>query len=114
MGFLSWILFGLIAGALAKFIIPGKDPGGCLATVGIGIVGSVIGGFVGLEARAHYAAVLADWGEYDAAAAMCKASLDLAARMPRHAQQLNAPWTRVLKSLARDLDKAESKAVQPG
>jgi uncharacterized membrane protein YeaQ/YmgE (transglycosylase-associated protein family) len=47
VGFLSWILFGLIAGALAKFIMPGKDPGGCLVTVLIGIIGSVIGGFVG-------------------------------------------------------------------
>jgi hypothetical protein len=75
---------------------------------------AVIGGFAGLEARAHYATVLADWGENDAAAALCQASVVLASRMPRHAQQLNAPWTRVLKSLARDLDKAGSNAVQPG
>jgi len=47
VGVLSWILFGLIAGALAKFIIPGKDPGGCMITILIGILGSLIGGFVG-------------------------------------------------------------------
>jgi len=47
MGFLSWIVFGLIAGGLAKLIMPGKDPGGCLVTILIGIVGAVIGGFIG-------------------------------------------------------------------
>ncbi|MEX1184313.1 MAG: GlsB/YeaQ/YmgE family stress response membrane protein [Gemmatimonadota bacterium] len=47
MGVLSWILFGLIAGAIAKFIMPGKDPGGCIGTILIGILGAVIGGYVG-------------------------------------------------------------------
>jgi uncharacterized membrane protein YeaQ/YmgE (transglycosylase-associated protein family) len=46
MGLLSWVLFGLIAGALAKFIMPGNDPGGCVITTIIGIVGAVIGGFI--------------------------------------------------------------------
>ncbi len=46
MGILSWIIVGLIAGALAKFIMPGKDPGGILVTMLIGIVGALIGGFV--------------------------------------------------------------------
>jgi uncharacterized membrane protein YeaQ/YmgE (transglycosylase-associated protein family) len=49
VGVLSWIVFGLIAGAIAKFIMPGKDPGGCIGTVIIGILGAVIGGFVGTE-----------------------------------------------------------------
>jgi uncharacterized membrane protein YeaQ/YmgE (transglycosylase-associated protein family) len=49
MGILAWILFGLIAGAIAKFIMPGKDPGGCLGTAVIGILGAVIGGFVGTQ-----------------------------------------------------------------
>ncbi|HSM36048.1 MAG TPA: GlsB/YeaQ/YmgE family stress response membrane protein [Longimicrobiales bacterium] len=47
MGILSWLVFGLIAGGLAKLIMPGKDPGGCLVTILIGIVGAVIGGFIG-------------------------------------------------------------------
>ena len=47
MGILSWILLGFIAGALAKFIMPGKDPGGCLITSIIGIVGAVVAGFIG-------------------------------------------------------------------
>jgi uncharacterized membrane protein YeaQ/YmgE (transglycosylase-associated protein family) len=47
MGILSWILLGLIAGALAKFIMPGKDPGGFIVTILIGIVGAIIGGFLG-------------------------------------------------------------------
>ena len=47
MGILSWIIFGLIAGALAKLIVPGKDPGGVIITIVIGIIGAVIGGFVG-------------------------------------------------------------------
>lgn len=47
MGILSWILLGLIAGALAKFIMPGKDPGGIFVTIVIGIVGAVVGGYLG-------------------------------------------------------------------
>ncbi len=47
MGILAWILFGLIAGAIAKWIMPGKDPGGFIVTILIGIVGAVIGGFIG-------------------------------------------------------------------
>lgn len=47
MGILSWVLLGLVAGALAKFIMPGKDPGGFFVTIIIGIVGAVLGGFLG-------------------------------------------------------------------
>jgi uncharacterized membrane protein YeaQ/YmgE (transglycosylase-associated protein family) len=46
MGWLAWILFGLIAGIVAKFIMPGRDPGGLIVTILIGIVGAVIGGFI--------------------------------------------------------------------
>jgi uncharacterized membrane protein YeaQ/YmgE (transglycosylase-associated protein family) len=46
MGILSWIILGLIAGALAKAIRPGKDPQGCLVTMFIGIVGAVVGGWI--------------------------------------------------------------------
>jgi uncharacterized membrane protein YeaQ/YmgE (transglycosylase-associated protein family) len=44
---LSWIVMGLIAGALAKWIMPGKDPGGIIVTTLIGIAGAFIGGFIG-------------------------------------------------------------------
>ncbi len=47
MGILLWIVFGLIAGALAKFIMPGRDPGGIIVTILLGIVGAVVGGFLG-------------------------------------------------------------------
>ena len=47
MGFLSWIIFGLIAGAIAKAIHPGKDPGGWIITIIIGIVGAFVGGWLG-------------------------------------------------------------------
>ncbi len=46
MGILAWIVVGLIAGALAKLILPGDDPGGIIVTILIGIVGAFIGGFV--------------------------------------------------------------------
>jgi uncharacterized membrane protein YeaQ/YmgE (transglycosylase-associated protein family) len=49
MGILAWIVFGLIAGALAKFILPGDDPGGFIVTTIIGIVGAVIGGFIAVQ-----------------------------------------------------------------
>ena len=44
---LGWIVFGLIAGLIAKAIMPGKDPGGCIITILLGIAGAVIGGFIG-------------------------------------------------------------------
>ncbi len=47
MGILAWIIFGLIAGALAKFIMPGNDPGGCIVTTLLGLAGAVVGGFIG-------------------------------------------------------------------
>ena len=47
MGILMWLLFGMLAGGIAKLILPGKDPGGCLITSLIGMLGSVIGGFLG-------------------------------------------------------------------
>ena len=46
MGILAWIVFGLIAGALAKFIMPGDDPGGIFITILIGIAGAMVGGFI--------------------------------------------------------------------
>jgi uncharacterized membrane protein YeaQ/YmgE (transglycosylase-associated protein family) len=47
LGFLSWILFGLIAGALARMLVPGRQATGCLATLAVGLAGALIGGFVG-------------------------------------------------------------------
>jgi len=44
---LFWLLLGLIAGSLAKFILPGRDPAGCIFTIFLGIVGSVLGGVIG-------------------------------------------------------------------
>ena len=47
MGILAWVILGIIAGAIAKAIMPGRDPGGFIVTALIGIVGAVIGGFLG-------------------------------------------------------------------
>lgn len=47
MGILTWIIFGLIAGAIAKFIMPGAQGGGWLMTIILGIVGAFVGGFIG-------------------------------------------------------------------
>ena len=44
---LYWVLLGLIAGSLAKFIVPGRDPSGCIVTVVLGILGAFIGGLIG-------------------------------------------------------------------
>ncbi len=49
MGILSWIAFGLIVGVLAKFLLPGKDPGGIIVTILLGIGGAVIGGVIGTQ-----------------------------------------------------------------
>lgn len=47
MTVLGWIVFGLIVGIVGKLLMPGKDPGGFLATVAIGMIGAIIGGFLG-------------------------------------------------------------------
>jgi uncharacterized membrane protein YeaQ/YmgE (transglycosylase-associated protein family) len=46
-GVLGWILFGLVVGVLAKLVMPGRDPGGVIITMLLGIVGAVLGGFIG-------------------------------------------------------------------
>lgn len=47
MGVLGWIIFGLVVGVVAKFLMPGRDPGGFIVTIILGIVGAVVGGFLG-------------------------------------------------------------------
>lgn len=47
MGIISWIIMGLIVGVLAKFLMPGDDPGGVFVTILIGIAGAFLGGFIG-------------------------------------------------------------------
>lgn len=50
MGVIAWILFGLVVGIIAKLLMPGKDPGGFIITILIGIAGAVLGGFIGRAA----------------------------------------------------------------
>jgi uncharacterized membrane protein YeaQ/YmgE (transglycosylase-associated protein family) len=47
MGFFAWIGFGFIAGAIAKLLMPGKDPGGVILTILIGVAGAIVGGYLG-------------------------------------------------------------------
>jgi uncharacterized membrane protein YeaQ/YmgE (transglycosylase-associated protein family) len=47
MHIIGWIVFGLIVGIIAKFLMPGRDPGGFVLTAVLGIVGALVGGFVG-------------------------------------------------------------------
>ncbi len=56
MGILSWILLGLVAGAIAKALSPGRDPQGCIVTMIIGVVGAVLGGWI---------ATMFGWGRVD-------------------------------------------------
>jgi uncharacterized membrane protein YeaQ/YmgE (transglycosylase-associated protein family) len=46
VGIIGWIILGLLAGAIAKAILPGDDPGGIIVTILIGIVGAIVGGFI--------------------------------------------------------------------
>ena len=46
-GVLGWIVFGLVVGIIAKFLMPGRDPGGMVVTMLLGIVGAVLGGWIG-------------------------------------------------------------------
>lgn len=46
-GIIGWIVIGLVAGAIAKLLMPGKDPGGCIITILLGIAGALLAGFIG-------------------------------------------------------------------
>ena len=46
MGIISWLIAGLVIGALARLLLPGRDPMGCLGTIAVGIVGSLLGGLL--------------------------------------------------------------------
>lgn len=47
LGILGWVVFGLIVGVIAKLVMPGKDPGGLIVTIGLGIAGALVAGFLG-------------------------------------------------------------------
>jgi uncharacterized membrane protein YeaQ/YmgE (transglycosylase-associated protein family) len=47
MGIFTWILFGLVVGVIAKLLMPGRDPGGFIITMLLGIAGALLGGFIG-------------------------------------------------------------------
>jgi uncharacterized membrane protein YeaQ/YmgE (transglycosylase-associated protein family) len=53
VGWLSWIVFGLLAGAVARMVVPGKHRIGCLPTIAVGIVGALIGGLIGQVVLGH-------------------------------------------------------------
>ena len=61
MGILSWILFGLVVGVIAKFLMPGRDPGGFIVTMLLGIAGALVGGFVGRALGFYEANQAAGW-----------------------------------------------------
>lgn len=53
MGILSWLLFGLLAGAIARLVVPGRHRIGCLATLAVGVAGAFIGGVIGNVILGH-------------------------------------------------------------
>jgi uncharacterized membrane protein YeaQ/YmgE (transglycosylase-associated protein family) len=50
---ISWTIFGLFAGSLARLLVPGRDPMGCLTTILLGVAGSWLGGFLGYALWGH-------------------------------------------------------------
>ena len=61
MGVIAWILFGLVVGVIAKLLMPGRDPGGFIVTILLGIAGALIGGFIGRAMGLYAAGEGAGW-----------------------------------------------------
>lgn len=60
-GFIGWIIIGAVAGILGKFIMPGKDPGGFIVTILLGIAGALLAGFLGQAVGFYSAGQGAGW-----------------------------------------------------
>jgi uncharacterized membrane protein YeaQ/YmgE (transglycosylase-associated protein family) len=61
MGILAWILFGLVVGVIAKLVMPGRDPGGFIVTILLGIAGALVGGFLGRAMGLYQEGEAAGW-----------------------------------------------------
>lgn len=61
MGILAWIVFGLVVGIIAKLVTPGRDPGGFIVTMLLGIAGALLGGFIGRAMGFYGANETAGW-----------------------------------------------------
>jgi uncharacterized membrane protein YeaQ/YmgE (transglycosylase-associated protein family) len=61
MGILAWILFGLVVGVIAKLLMPGRDPGGFIVTILLGIAGALVGGFLGRAMGLYQEGEAAGW-----------------------------------------------------
>jgi uncharacterized membrane protein YeaQ/YmgE (transglycosylase-associated protein family) len=61
MNIIGWILFGLVVGVIAKFLMPGSDPGGWIVTILLGIAGSFVGGFLASTIMGRDASQTAGW-----------------------------------------------------
>lgn len=64
MGWISWAVFGLLAGAIARLVVPGRQRLGCLATIVVGIVGALIGGLIGQVVLGHRVRMGFDLGPF--------------------------------------------------
>jgi uncharacterized membrane protein YeaQ/YmgE (transglycosylase-associated protein family) len=61
MGILAWIVFGLVVGVIAKLVMPGRDPGGFIVTILLGIAGALVGGFLGRAMGLYQEGDAAGW-----------------------------------------------------
>jgi uncharacterized membrane protein YeaQ/YmgE (transglycosylase-associated protein family) len=64
VGILAWILFGLLAGAVARLVVPGRQRLGCIATLAVGLVGALIGGLIGDVVFGHKVRFRFDLGPF--------------------------------------------------
>jgi uncharacterized membrane protein YeaQ/YmgE (transglycosylase-associated protein family) len=85
MGILGWIIFGLIVGIVAKFLMPGRDPGGFIVTALLGMVGAVVGGYLGRAVGWYGPADPVGFVMAVLGAIVLLAIYRLIARRPRHA-----------------------------
>jgi len=106
LGIIGWIVFGLIVGVLAKLLMPGRDPGGMLVTIELGIAGALVAGFLGRTLGWYQPArrLASSWRRW-VPCCCCSFTADSRHARREDHRSPSEPWYRPLESSERELER---------